>query len=165
MKKGYPYRNYSNIYEIAAGAKGQDGVLLSPNRAIYSAICSVLSIPEEFEGRKIELLGETPYDFSQEMYNAFQKGKIEPFLDIVSEASWISYNNSEEVKRNHIRERMEKSPSMANNFVAAKVRREYFPTSQEFQDSHYLGMDINSGITRIIAEELGVSSYPRNLSH
>lgn len=98
--------------------EGEKGILLSPNRAVFAAICGVLSSRDE--QRKQELLGLESYKIVREMLK----------------------NNDLQV-------------------VAEQLRKEHFPTTEEFQSRHYFGNGAAVGILRMVAQELAGISFKK----
>lgn len=117
-----PYSKYSSIYDIACGMKGEKGFLLSANRAIFAAICGVLSVRDET--RKQELLGYEAYKEYREILNTY---------DLRSSAE--------------------------------QLRKEYFATSEKFENDHYLSNGINECIGAMFREELQGRSVSVNIDN
>ncbi len=138
MSKGVPYAEYQSVYNIACGLEDREGNLLTPDRAISSALRGVLTL--DSEKRKKELLGEEAYGRAEELANFLQGGNLEPFLGVCPEAHLTLYS-AHNAKRMEELKRIAQNPQKYYKLIAATLRREFFPTTEDFKSAHYLQMD------------------------
>ncbi len=153
-KKGYS--RYDNIYQIAAGLEGMGDLLLSPRRAIFTAITGVLKLPDE--ARKEELLGQDAYEYAKYIASRYDERDMEFFIDVLTEANgpkyrrdtmkpFIKWDKKEQlacIEQEVFNNTDYQHPHVKNRFVAAKTRRAYFPATQEFYKLHHAKANINS---------------------
>lgn len=160
MTHGIPYQKFDNIYSIAAGLKGDNGILLSPNRAIFSALCTVLSL-EDISTQK-RILKDEPFRFFLDVIEEFGENNLEYFIDVFTEAKGnVSKNGlyfqdwSKDSQLEYMNRELNPSYDRKNciRLASAKTRREYFPTTVFFENRHYK-KDINSGILLMFLEEM-----------
>ncbi len=166
MARKEAYSKYNNIYEIAAGLEGTDGLLLSPRRAIFTAITGVLSLHDK--KRKEELLGQDAYEYAKKVASRYDARDMEFFIDVLTEAKGGVYHggdmnpfirwDKEEQLEYMEREVFNKTdlwhPHVKNRFVAAKTREAYFPATKEFYELHIKNANINSAIWTAVVRGL-----------
>ncbi|MCK5283127.1 MAG: hypothetical protein KAK00_06980 [Nanoarchaeota archaeon] len=171
MKHKKPYSKYTSVYEIARGREDTEGNLLSPNRAIFATLCSVLSNCDD--DRKRELLGESAYaDMQLWFYDLSQRNILE-FMDVATEAISVSFRKTvlkevslnafpdltqlvelpvyQDTDRRRALEKRISDPYSMTRLVAAKLRRKYFPAFAEFEGPHYHAMDVKMGLDRLVS--------------
>ena len=152
------FSEYTSIYEIASRMKDTDGDLLSPERGIFSALCNVLSIPDN--DRKLELLGKDAYDFAERCYAELNNG-LEAFIDVFPEACGMTWTikNGEEVpfqewgadeQLRHMKRELDGyiKNSREKRLVAAKTRRKYFPVTEEYLELQGMNESTGNWLTR-----------------
>lgn len=160
MFKGTPYKNYGNIYSIAAGLEGNNGIILPPDKAIFSALCGVLSLDDVSTQKRI--LKDEPFKFSRNSLELFRQNDLEYFIDVFSSA--MINVSDDKMFFNGLHENL-KLEYMARNLnpvynkrngvrlSAEKTRREYFPTTVFFERRHYEKLG-DSGILLLVLEEM-----------
>ncbi len=141
MTKNRPYAQHDSVYDIAAGLRGDERKLLSPDRAIFAALCGVLNLNDE--ARKKEILGREAYDAAQQYGNMVVSGELSDFIELAPEALPVQkekvwgkgFQYTDKTKKRSLEEAM-KDPHKRNRVVAARLRREYFPATGSFLARH-----------------------------
>lgn len=141
-----PFHEQHTIYDIALGREDEQGRRLAPKRAIFSAICSVLSLDDE--GRRREILGEQPHAFAQEKLRNFAAGELEYFTGAWTESEGMSRHPPGrtlfvelplEQQLEYMKDRLAERVNLANTGIrlaSAHTRRAYFPVTLDFVREH-----------------------------
>ncbi len=138
-RRGVPYRNKKDVYDIACGLEGDKEFyprglengditpLLSPNRAIYSAICSVLALERDED--KERLLGKEAYEEAKRYEERFDEGDYAFFVDVGREVMGaIKYPDNEAYNKfKQLREKGE----VSDVFILFLPRKTYHELTEE----------------------------------
>lgn len=163
----------STIYEIATWLEDTNWNLLSPNRAIFSALCGIISNYDEDKQKKV--LWEDIYSNMKilEHLTKTEETLFENFMDVApsvlvcTHTPWSMqtivwdihgfddiglkqipiYTN--EQRKKSLQEFWKKE-NCRKRLIAEKLRIEFFPTTPEFKESHYAHMDKNIWLTKLL---------------
>ncbi len=144
-----PFHDQQTIYDIALGREDEQGRRLTPKRAIFSALCSVLSLDDE--GRQQEILGEQPYAFAKEKLRHFAAGRFEHFTEVWTEAEGMSRHPPDrtlfvelplEQQLEYMKDRLSRKIDTTHTGIrlaSAHTRQAYFPVTLDFVREHGQG--------------------------
>jgi len=146
-----PYHGYGGVREIARVIKESQGegnpyscfsdIPFSEYGSLFSAVCGVLTI--EDEERKKKLLGEQAYAKLSELYDEMARGNTELFREVYYEARakrYVASSNPFETPTELVEPRpsdilkLIRKPSYSRRLLAAKIRKEFFPTEAEIDE-------------------------------
>ena len=151
MARKESYRGYNDIGEIASVIRESQShgnpysnrtEPFSEYGSLFSAVCGVLTITDE--ERKKELLGDQAYSRLCELYDEMANGNTELFRDVYYESTTKRYHapsNLYEQATELIEPgpedilRLILKPDSSRRLLAAKIRKEFFPTETEYDES------------------------------